>query len=69
MHTALKEVFKRLKEANKVASYTKQLKNELSESNDVAYTKRSEAVINKLMQETADLYKKLKDIKNGKSKS
>ena len=35
MHTALKEVFKRLKEANKVASYTKQLKNELSENNDI----------------------------------
>ena len=69
MHTALKEVFKRLKEANKVASYTKQLKNELSENNDIAYTKRSEAVINKLMEETANLYKKLKDIKNGKSKS
>jgi hypothetical protein len=69
MHTALKEVFKRLKEANKVASYTKQLKNDLSENNDIAYTKRSEAVISKLMEETVNLYKKLKEIKNGKSKS
>jgi hypothetical protein len=62
-------VFKRLKEANKVASYTKQLKNDLSENNDIAYTKRSEAVISKLMEETVNLYKKLKEIKNGKSKS
>jgi len=70
MHTALKEVFKQLKEANKIANYTKQLKNELSESNDVAYTKRSEAIISKLMQETANLYKNLKEIKDGsKSKN
>ena len=69
INIALKEVFKRLKEVNKVASYTKQLKNELSESNDIAYTKRSEAIISKLMQETASLYKNLKEIKNGKSKN
>jgi hypothetical protein len=69
INIALKEVFKRLKEVNKVASYTKQLKNELSESNDIAYTKRSEAIISKLMQETASLYKNLKELKNGKSKN
>jgi thiamine kinase-like enzyme len=70
MHTALKEVFKQLKEANKIADYTKQLKNELSENNSVAYTKRSEAIISKLMQETANLYKNLKEIKDGsKSKN
>ena len=65
MHTALKETYKKLKEANKVAGYTKQLKNDLSESNDIDYNKRSEAIINKLMEETKTLYKNLKELKNG----
>jgi uncharacterized membrane-anchored protein YjiN (DUF445 family) len=63
MHTALKEVFKQIKEANKVAAYTKQLKNELSENNSISYNKRSEAIINNLIKEIASLYKNLKEIK------
>jgi hypothetical protein len=65
MHTAIKEIKKRLQEVNKIAGYTKQLKNELSENNDVAYNKRTEAYLEQLMKETAQLYKNLKEIKNG----
>jgi hypothetical protein len=70
MHTAIKEIKKRLQEVNKIAGYTKQLKNELSEVNDVSYNKRTEAYLEQLMRETATLYKNLKEIKNGsKSKN
>lgn len=68
MHTAIKEIKKRLQEVNKIAGYTKQLKNELSENNDVAYNKRTEVYLEQLMHETANLYKNLKEIKNGKIK-
>jgi uncharacterized membrane-anchored protein YjiN (DUF445 family) len=70
MHTAIKEIKKRLQEVNKIAGYTKQLKNDLSEVNDVNYNKRTEAYLEQLMRETATLYKNLKEIKNGsKSKN
>jgi len=70
MHVAIKELKKRLNELNKIAGYTKQLRNELSESNDVAYNKRTEAYLEQLMKETATLYHNLKQIKeNGKGKS
>jgi hypothetical protein len=63
MNTALKEVKKKLQELNKIANYTKQLKNELSENNQVEYNKRTEAIINHLVKEVASLYKTLKEIK------
>jgi hypothetical protein len=70
MHVAIREIKKRLQEVNKIAGYTKQLRSELSESNDVAYNKRTEAYLEQLMKETATLYKNLKQIKeNGKGKS
>ena len=70
MHVAIKEIKKRLQEVNKIAGYTKQLKNDLSEVNDVSYNKRTEAYLEQLMRETATLYKNLKEIKNGsKSKN
>lgn len=70
MHVAIKELKKRLNELNKIAGYTKQLRNELSESNDVAYNKRTEAYLEQLMKETATLYHNLKQIKeNGKGKN
>ena len=70
MHVAIREIKKRLQEVNKIASYTTQLKKELSETTDVAYNKRTEAVISQLMKETATLYHNLKQIKeNGQSKS
>jgi hypothetical protein len=70
MHVAVKEIKKRLHELNKIANYTKQLKNELSESNDVNYNKRTEAYLEQLMKETATLYQNLKQIKeNGKGKN
>ena len=70
MHVAIKEIKKRLQEVNKIANYTKQLKNELSESNDVNYNKRTEAYLEQLMKETATLYQNLKQIKeNGKGKN
>jgi len=65
MHVAIREIKRRLQEVNKIAGYTKQLKNELSEVNDVNYNKRSEAYLEQLMRETAELYKSLKEIKNG----
>jgi len=70
MQVAVKEIRKRLNELNKIAGYTKQLRNELSESNDVAYNKRTEAYLEQLMKETANLYHNLKSIKeNGKGKN
>jgi hypothetical protein len=70
MHVAIKEIKKRLQEVNKIASYTKQLKNDLSENNGVDYNKRTEAYLEQLMKETAQLYKQLKEIQNGsKSKN
>lgn len=70
MQVAVKEIKKRLNELNKIAGYTKQLRNELSESNDVAYNKRTEAYLEQLMKETATLYHNLKQIKeNGKGKN
>ena len=69
MHVAIKEIKKRLQEVNKIASYTKQLKTELSETNSVSYNKRTEAYLSQLMKETATLYQNLKQIKeNGKGK-
>ena len=69
MHVAIKEIKKRLQEVNKIASYTKQLKTELSETNNVSYNKRTEAYLGQLMKETATLYQNLKQIKeNGKGK-
>jgi uncharacterized membrane-anchored protein YjiN (DUF445 family) len=65
MHVAIKEIKKRLQEVNKIAGYTKQLKNDLSENNGVDYNKRTEAYLEQLMKETAQLYKQLKEIKNG----
>jgi hypothetical protein len=68
MHVAIKEIKKRLQEVNKIAGYTKQLKKDLSETNDISYNKRTEAYMNQLMKETATLYHNLKQIKeNGKS--
>ena len=70
MHVAIKEIKKRLQEVNKIASYTKQLKTELSETNSVSYNKRTEAYLSQLMKETATLYQNLKQIKeNGKGKN
>jgi hypothetical protein len=70
MHVAIKEIKKRLQEVNKIAGYTKQLRSELSEGNDVAYNKRTEAYLEQLMRETATLYNNLKQIKeNGKGKN
>ena len=67
MQVAVKEIKKRLQEVNKIASYTSQLKTELSETNTLSYNKRTEAVIGQLMKETATLYQHLKQIKeNGK---
>lgn len=60
MQVAIKEIKKRLQEVNKIASYTKQLKTELSETNSVAYNKRTEVYLEQLMKETAKLYQNLK---------
>ena len=69
MQVAIREIRKRLQEVNKIASYTKQLKTELSETNNVSYNKRTEAYLGQLMKETATLYQNLKQIKeNGKGK-
>jgi len=65
MHIAMKEIKKKLQEVNKIASYTKQLKTELSETSQVEYSRRTETVVNQLMKEIASLYKNLKEIKNG----
>lgn len=65
MQIAVKEIKKRLNELNKIAGYTKQLKNDLSENNDINYNKRTEANLDQLMKETASLYKNLKELKNG----
>lgn len=70
MHVAIKEIKKRLQEVNKIAGYTKKLRQDLSESNDVAYNKRTEAYLEQLIKETATLYQNLKQIKeNGKGKN
>lgn len=70
MQRAVREIKKKLQEANKIVNYTKQLKTELSETNQVEYNKRTEAVMNQLIKEIASLYKSLKQIKeNGKGKS
>ena len=70
MQVAIREIRKRLQEVNKIASYTKQLKTELSETNSVSYNKRTEAYLGQLMKETATLYQNLKQIKeNGKGKN
>jgi len=69
MQVAVKEIKKRLQELNKIADYTKQLRSELSESNDVAYNKRTEAYLQQLMKETATLYHNLKQIKENGSKT
>jgi hypothetical protein len=65
MHVALKEVKKRLQEVNKIANYTGKLKTELSETNNVQYNKRTESIVNQLMNELKTLYKNIKEIKNG----
>ena len=67
MHVAMKEIKKKLQEVNKIASYTKQLKSELSETSQVEYNKRTEAVMNQLIREVVSLYQNLKEIKNGQS--
>ncbi len=70
MQRAVREISKKLQEANKIVSYTKQLKSELSETSQVEYNKRTEAVMNHLMREVATLYQNLKQIKeNGKGKN
>jgi hypothetical protein len=70
MQRAIREIKKKLQEANKIVSYTKQLKSELSETSQVEYNKRTEVVMNHLMREVATLYQNLKQIKeNGKGKN
>jgi Mg2+ and Co2+ transporter CorA len=69
MQVEIKELNKRCQEVNKIASYSNQLKTELSETNNVSYNKRTEAYLGQLMKETATLYQNLKQIKeNGKGK-
>ena len=63
MQRAVREIKKKLQEANKIVNHTKQLKTELSEISQVEYNKRTEVVINQLMKEVASLYKNLKEIK------
>jgi hypothetical protein len=63
MQRAVREIKKKLQEANKIVNYTKQLKTELSETNQVEYNKRTESVMNQLMREIASLYQSLKEIK------
>ena len=41
------------------------LKTELSETNNVQYNKRTESIVNQLMNELKTLYKNIKEIKNG----
>ena len=67
MYIAMKEIKKRLQEVNKIANYTNKLKIELSENNDIHYNKRTDVVIEQLMEEIKALYKNLKQIQeNGR---
>lgn len=67
MYIAMKEIKKRLQEVNKIANYTNKLKTELSENNDIHYNKRTDVVIEQLMEEIKTLYKNLKQIQeNGR---
>ena len=49
MHEAMKQIKRKLQEVNKIANYTGKLKTELSETNDVQYNKRTEAIVSQLM--------------------
>jgi len=65
MHVAMKEIKRKLQEVNKIANYTSKLKVELSETNNVQYNKRTEGIVDQLMNELKTLYKNIKEIKNG----
>jgi hypothetical protein len=65
MHEAMKQIKRKLQEVNKIASYTSKLKTELSETNNIQYNKRTESIVNQLMNELKSLYKNIKEIKDG----
>jgi hypothetical protein len=65
MHEAMKQIKRKLQEVNKIANYTGKLKTELSETNNVQYNKRTEAIVSQLMNELKSLYKSIKEIKDG----
>ena len=68
LHTAIREVRKRVLEINKILEYTNRLKTELKQSNEnLTYLKRTNEVLEKMVSEIKDLQTKIKTLTNGKS--
>lgn len=68
LHAAIREVRKRVLEINKILEYTNRLKTELKQSNEnLTYLKRTNEVLEKMVNEIKELQTKIKTLTNGKS--
>jgi hypothetical protein len=63
LHTAVKEIKKRLSEVNKILEYTHKMRTELSEDQAVRYSKFTEQALNQITGMVAELYGNVKKLK------